>query len=154
MAKYGFFINNGCVSIAESEEEKNFLSTLLVGSVEKTLTDEQFNNAKNYKSYLVLNNDAVEENLHMVHYLNDPELNVEEEKARIKDFIQKNALVKINNWLSANPLADNFSYWNDYKNKLEAVDVDSISFPLGYETFQEWFNNQTEHPQKSPLQLP
>ena len=154
MAKYGFFIDNNCVSIAETDEEKNFLSTLITGSVVKTLTDEQFTNSKNFKSYLFLNNDTVEENLHMVKYLNDSTLDVEEEKARIKDFIIKNALVRINNWLSANPSDDNFSYWNDYKNKLEAVDVDSLSFPLAYETFQEWFNNQSGHTQKSPLQLP
>ena len=154
MAKYGFFIDNKCVSIAETDEEKNFLSTLITGSVVKTLTDEQFTNSKNFKSYLFLNNDTVEENLHMVKYLNDSTLDVEEEKARIKDFIIKNALVRINNWLSANPSDDNFSYWNDYKNKLEAVDVDSLSFPLAYETFQEWFNNQSGHTQKSPLQLP
>jgi len=154
MAKYGFFINNSCISIAESEEEKNFLSPLLIGSVVKTLTDEQFTNAKNYKSLLTLNNDAIEENFHMFHYLNNSELDVEHEKSIIKHFIQKNALVKIKNWLSANRSADNFSYWNDYKTKLESVDVDSISFPLSYETFQEWFNNQPGYPQKSPLQLP
>ena len=60
----------------------------------------------------------------------------------------------IENWLAANPNADNFAYWDDYKNKLIAVDVDSMSFPLSYETFQEWFNNQSGYPQKSPLQLP
>lgn len=154
MEKYGFFIDNKCVSIAESEEEKNFLSLLISNGIIKNLTDAQFTNAKNYKSLLFLNNDTVEENMYLDKYSNDPTLDVEDEKNRIKNFIKNEALSRIEDWLASNPNADNFAYWDDYKNKLRAVDVDSMSFPLSYETFQEWFNNQSGYPQKSPLQLP
>jgi len=153
MSKYGFFYNNMIFAIAESEDEKNFLSSFIADSTVKTLTDEQFNNAKNYKSQLILDNNVVNENLIMYEALNGSSINEEKAKIHIKHLI-KNHLWKINGWLEANPTSDNFSYWNDYRSKLQEIDVDAMVFPLSFETFQEWFNNQSGYPQKSPLQLP
>jgi hypothetical protein len=153
MSKYGFFYNNIVFAIAESENEKIFLSDFISDSIVKPLTDEQFNNAKNFKSQLILDNEVVKENSMIAQPLNDSSIIEELARVQIKDFI-KNALYKINGWLDANPTNDNFTYWNDYKSKLQEVDVDAMVFPLGFETFQEWFCNQTGHPQKSHLQLP
>jgi hypothetical protein len=154
MSKYGFFYDNTLYALAESDDEKNWLSTYIVGAVTKSISDLHFNNAKNYKSNLILNNDIVEENSFGFPPVNNSETNFDEAKIIIKDLIERVYLFKINSWLRANKESSHYSYWNDYKTKLQAVDVDSITFPLTHETFIEWFTNQPNNPSKSPLQLP
>jgi len=152
--KYAFFYHNTCYAIAESEEEKDLLSLSIVDSILKTITDLQFENAKNYKSLLVLENDVVTEESLYAPLLNNSETDFDTAKSMIKLNINNIWLKKITTWLDANPQSEHYSYWEDYKIKLEAVDPDSISFPISHESFMEWFNNQTGNPTKSPLQLP
>lgn len=152
MAKHGLFLNNGCVAIAETDEEKNNLSNFWLGATVKTLTDDQFNDAASLKSVLSLNEGTVISTIEddKVWY-NDSSVNVENAKTEIQNLINDRFLAKLSPYCYANP---NDSYWADYKNKIEAVDVNSMSFPLSHETFQEWFNNQTGNPTKSILQCP
>ena len=152
MAKYGFFINNQCNGVAESEEEKNTLSAFKEGAVIKTLTEDQFNNVKNLKSTLTLNGENVEETfMDDAVYYNNASINAEEAKNEINELIQNRFLPQVTAYCLANP---DDTYWADYKQKLEEVDIASLTFPLSYETFQEWFNNQSGYPSKSILQCP
>ena len=152
MARYAFFINNRCSALAESDEEKNILSGFKSGAVIKSITEDQFTNGKNFKSILILNGEHVEEEVSDdVLYLNNPTKDIEKSKKEIKDLIDCIFIPVLTHYCEANK---NDTYWPDYKKKIEAVDVNSLSFPLEYETFQEWFNNQPNYPKKSLLQCP
>lgn len=152
--KYGFFYNNCSFAIAESEEEKNFLLPYLQDAIMKELTDSQFENVKNYKCRLVIQDDVIIEETIYQQALNDPASNFDNTKEVLKEQIYNNWVKKINDWLENNTESEHHSYWTNYRNKLQEVDIDAINFPINYETFMEWFNNQTDNPTKSPLQLP
>jgi|DEB0MinimDraft_6_1074348.scaffolds.fasta_scaffold13338_2 hypothetical protein len=157
MTKYAFFYNNISFAIAESEEEKNLLSPAIPDSILKTITDSQFENVKNFKSKLKIVDDTVlEESLSFVP-LNDSTKDIDHVKNEI--FSHRDECInRVSSWLEAHPNpnaeAERYAYWEDYKSKLESVDTDSMTFPLNYETFMEWFNSQPNYPTKSPLQLP
>lgn len=157
MTKYAFFYNNISFSIAESEEEKNLLSPALPDSTLKTITDSQFENVKNFKTKLKIVDDVVvEESLSFVP-LNDSTKDIDHVKNEIFTH-RAECINRVSSWLEAHPNpnaeAERYAYWEDYKSKLQSVDTDSMTFPLDYETFMEWFNNQPNYPTKSPLQLP
>lgn len=153
--KYGFFFNNYVYSIAESEEEKNFLLPYLKDAILKELTDSQFENAKNYKCRLAIQDNAViEETLVLHDPLNSSTADFDHARSVLANEVHHNWVAKIDGWLKNNLESEHHSYWTNYRNKLTEVDFDSLSFPLEYESFMEWFNNQTDNPTKSPLQLP
>jgi len=152
--KYGFFYNNCSFAIAESEEEKNFLLPYLQDAIMKELTDSQFENVKNYKCRLVIQDDVIIEETLYQEALNNPASNFDHAKEVLKNEISNNLVPKINDWLKNNTESEHHSYWTNYRNKLQEVDIDAINFPINHETFMEWFNNQTDNPTKSPLQLP
>jgi hypothetical protein len=152
MTRYAFFLNNQCTALAESEEEKNMLLGFRWGAVIKSITEDQFINAKNYKSLLILNGENIEEKFEEDRlYLNNPTKDVEISKKEITNLINVLYLPFLTNYCLAN---ENDTYWTDYKEKIQSISVDSLSFPLEYETFQEWFNNQPNYPKKSLLQCP
>lgn len=152
MTRYAFFLNNQCNAVAESEAEKNILIGFRWGAVIKSITEDQFINAKNYKSLLILNGENIEEKFQEDRlYLNNPTKDVEISKKEITDLINFRYLPFLKNYCLAN---QNDTYWSDYKEKIQSINVDSLSFPLQYETFQEWFNNQPNYPKKSLLQCP
>src|SRR5210317_1356114 len=152
--KYGFFYNNYSFAIAESEEEKQFLLPYLSDSIIKELTDSQFENVKNYKCRLFIQDDAIiEETIHQG-LLNNPATDFDHAKLVLENEVHHNWIFKIDQWLKNNSESEHHSYWTNYRNKLHEVDFDTLSFPLEYESFMEWFNNQTDNPTKSPLQLP
>jgi len=152
--KYGFFYNNCSFAIAESEEEKNFLLPYLQDAIMKELTDSQFENVKNYKCRLVIQDDVIIEETLYQEALNNPASNFDHVKEVLKEQIYSHWVKKINDWLKNNTESEHHSYWTNYRNKLQEVDIDAINFPINHETFMEWFNNQTDNPTKSPLQLP
>ena len=152
--KYGFFYNNYSFAIAESEEEKQFLLPYLSDSIIKELTDSQFENVKNYKCKLFIQDDAIIEETIPQDLLNHPATDFDHAKLVLENEVHRNWVLKIDEWLKNNSESEHHSYWTNYRNKLTEVDFDSLSFPLEYESFMEWFNNQTDNPTKSPLQLP
>ena len=84
MTRYAFFLNNQCTALAESEEEKNMLLGFRWGAVIKSITEDQFINAKNYKSLLILNGENIEEKFEEDRlYLNNPTKDVEISKKEI-----------------------------------------------------------------------
>lgn len=157
MTKYAFFYDNKSFAIAESEDEKNLLSPAIPDSILKTITDSQFENVKNFKSRLKIENDIVsEENLYITS-LSDTNSDIDHAKSQIQADLNE-CKSRVSGWLNAHNNPDGeierYNYWKDYLTKLKTVDVESIVLPSAYETFMEWFNNQPDHPSKSPLQLP
>ena len=57
-------------------------------------------------------------------------------------------------FITSNPTHPDLSIWQDYLSKLENIDLDSISFPLSSDSFQQWFNSQPGYPTKNIFQLP
>lgn len=158
MTKYAFFYENTCHAIAESDEEKNSLLEVNVDSVVKELTDTQFNDAKNLKTSLFLEGETVnEKNFYYDDYiyLNDENVDTTTARSQIQGLIENIFKPKLSAYLDSNLNQDNedYSLWLDYSNKINQVDVDSMTFPLSVETFQEWFNSQSGYPKKSILQL-
>jgi hypothetical protein len=152
MTRYAFFLSNSCSALAESDEEKNILSAFRVGATVKIITETQFINAKNLKSILILNGENIEEVFADDKiYLNNPTKDVEEAKKEVDSLIKYHFLPLLEDYCSSNP---NDTYWSNYLEKIKSIDVNSLSFPFNYETFQEWFNNQTNFPKKSLLQCP
>jgi hypothetical protein len=159
MTKYAFFYDNTCHAVAESEEEKNYLAKTNGDSVIKELTDTQFNDVKNLKTSLFLDGETINEKNFYYDgylYLNDENVDTTTARAQIQGLINNLFKPKLTAYLQGtlNSSNDDYSYWQDYSNKINQVDVDSMNFPLSVETFQEWFNTQTGYPQKSILQLP
>tara|TARA_R110000824_G_scaffold366126_1_gene554706 strand:+ start:117 stop:596 length:480 start_codon:yes stop_codon:yes gene_type:complete len=159
MTKYAFFYENTYHTLAESDEEKNYLSKFNIDAVVKELTDTQFNNAKNLKTSLSLEGETVQETAFYSEdtpLLNDAEVDPTTAKEQIQSLIDNLFKPKLEMYLGVDLNKDNedYSYWLDYNNKINQVSVDSMSFPLSVETFQEWFNSQSGYPTKSILQLP
>jgi len=159
MTKYAFFYDNTCHAVAESEEEKNYLAKTNGDSVIKELTDTQFNDVKNLKTSLFLDGETINEKNFYYDgylYLNDENVDTTTARSQIQGLINNLFKPKLTAYLQGtlNSSNDDYSYWQDYSNKINQVDVDSMNFPLSVETFQEWFNTQTGYPQKSILQLP
>jgi len=159
MTKYAFFNNASLAKVAESDQEKNKLIRYMPTATVKTLTEEQFNNAKYFKSNLNLDGDTVVETTLLPGMDLKNSTRTEEEILSLRQLLKEDInldLIILNNYLKVplNEQEEDYSYWADYKNKLENVDIDNVDLPLSHDTFQEWFNNQPNHPTKSILQLP
>ena len=61
---------------------------------------------------------------------------------------------RVETFISNHSTHSDLSIWQDYLSKLQNIDVESISFPVSNNSFQQWFNSQSGHPSKNIFQLP
>ena len=155
MAKYGIFFENVCLKIATDENNRDYLMARIKYSVAKEITDEQFNAVGNDRMNLHLDDDGNILATSRTNSLSEAggiETGVTDQAAFCQEIIDfQSSLLK--SYMRSNQGQPDFDIWQDYQNKLNEVDVTTMTFPME-QTFQEWFNSQEGYPQKFILQLP
>ena len=157
MAKHAIFNQSGnFLHLAESDDEKNSLSNKVWPAyLTKEISDQLFEDVANSQKFLALDGDSMTETENAIPS-GDPvfaDETVENQKINFTDSI-KSQISLIEDFIDTNPTHSDLSIWQDYLSKLESIKIDSISFPVSNNSFQQWFNSQPGYPSKNIFQLP
>jgi hypothetical protein len=166
MANYFIFaktINNGISKIAENDSEKNYFLRFFPEGKAVECNDNDFVSVKkglktcslDESGNVILTNNT--EQFSFTENIVDPITNENLVVNNTLDELQKNFKISINNQISvvSNYIINypNDVVWNSYLNKLKLINVNNVNFPIE-KSFQTWFLEQENVPDKALLQLP
>lgn len=140
------------ISMAENETDRDNLNIFLDTAKVITIDTETFQNIQlSKKTVLSYNGDTVTYADKEVSDEEGLKLNGFKIKEDLEDYINSN-IERINQFLNNNESHPDYSKWNSYKSQLQALDLDSITFPLN-KSLEQYFveNSQTI---LNPLQIP
>ena len=157
MAKHAIFNQSGSfLHLAESDSEKDSLIEYSYPThLTKEISDQLFEDVANFQKFISLDGDSITETASAIPS-GDPvfaDETVENQKINFTDSI-KSQISLIEDFIDTNPTHSDLSIWQDYLSKLESINIDSISFPVSNNSFQQWFNSQPGYPSKNIFQLP
>tara|TARA_R100001086_G_C11738287_1_gene231717 strand:- start:132 stop:608 length:477 start_codon:yes stop_codon:yes gene_type:complete len=158
MAKHAIFNQSGdFLHLAESDSEKDSLSNKVWPAyLTKEISDQLFEDVANSQKFLKLESDNSMTETENAVPSGDPIFEnetVENQKTHFTDTI-KSQISLIEDFININSTHSDLSIWQDYLSKLESINIDSISFPVSNNSFQQWFNSQPGYPSKNIFQLP
>ena len=155
MAKHAIFNQSGYfLHLAESDSEKNSLIAHSYPTYStKEISDQLFTDVANGQKFISLNGDSITET-EITPASDFSESDTAETQKKSFEESIKHQKFKTESFITSNPTHPDLSIWQDYLSKLENIDLDSISFPLSSDSFQQWFNSQPGYPTKNIFQLP
>ena len=152
MAKHAIFNQSGSfLHLAESDSEKDSLIANSYPTYStKEISDQLFTDVANGQKFISLDGDSITETAREVSLADET---AEEQKKDFQEEIESQ-ISKVESFISSNPTHSDLSIWQDYLSKLKNINVESISFPVSNNSFQQWFNSQSGYPTKNIFQLP
>ena len=132
------------ISMAENETDRDNLNIFLDTAKVITIDTETFQDIQlSKKVALSYNGDTVTYADKEVSDEEGLKLNGFKIKEDLEDYINSN-IERINQFLNNNEIHPDYSKWNSYKSQLQALDLDSITFPLN-KSLEQYFleNSQT-----------
>lgn len=152
MAKHAIFNQTGdFLNLAESDSEKDSLIAYSYPTHStKEISDQLFADVANSQKFISLDGDSITETTRDVAFTDET---AEEQKKNFEHEIGQQ-INRVENFISNHSTHSDLSIWQDYLSKLQNIDVESISFPVSNNSFQQWFNSQSGHPSKNIFQLP
>ena len=149
MAKHAIFNEDGYfLKLAESDSEKNSLSGPTLTA--KSITDTLFTEIAEGKKTVSLSGDTVSETSSGTDFASE---SAADQKLIFQECIADQKK-QVENFIESNSGHSDLATWQTYLSKLNEVDVESISFPVSNNSFQNWFNSQSGYPSKNIFQLP
>ena len=140
------------ISMAENETDRDNLNISLDTAKVITIDTETFQNIQlSKKTVISYNEDTV---TYQNRDVNDEEglkLNGFKIKEGLESYIN-NYIERINQFLNNNESHPDYSKWNSYKSQLQALDLDSITFPLNKSLEQHFLD--TSQTVLHALQIP
>jgi phosphorylcholine metabolism protein LicD len=166
MANYFIFaktINIGVSKIAENDSEKNYFLKFFPEGKTAECNDIDFVNVKkglkicslDASGNVILTNNT--EKFTFTDTMVDPITNENLVINRSLDQLQNNFKIIMNNQITeVSSYVNNYPndvVWNSYLNKLKSINVNNVNFPIE-KSFQTWFLEQENVPDRGLLQLP